>query len=153
MEKTVNSMRMLCKRHKRSEIKSIITVCILSVILQCVRGQDVELLNEIDGYTLEPPSTEHHPQSLDHVQETSEFIELPGGSVTAEKILHRAEKPYLLLADLDVETSGRLVIEPGVSLHFAPSVGITVRGVMQAVVSPCKCKSLKGRQKKIVSKY
>ncbi|XP_055710937.1 protein bark beetle [Phlebotomus papatasi] len=135
MEKTVNSMRMLCKRHKRSEIKSIITVCILSVILQCVRGQDVELLNEIDGYTLEPPSTEHHPQSLDHVQETSEFIELPGGSVTAEKILHRAEKPYLLLADLDVETSGRLVIEPGVSLHFAPSVGITVRGVIQAVGS------------------
>uniref|UniRef100_A0A7G3AYY4 Putative scavenger receptor n=1 Tax=Lutzomyia longipalpis TaxID=7200 RepID=A0A7G3AYY4_LUTLO len=125
----------MCKRHKRSEIKSIIAVCILSVILQCVRGQDVELLNDIDGYTLEPHSTDSHPQSLDHVQETSEFIELPGGSVTAEKILHRAEKPYLLLGDLDVETSGRLVIEPGVVMHFAPSVGITVRGIIQAVGS------------------
>lgn len=133
MGKIVNSVRM-CKRHKRSEIKSIIALCILSVILQCVRGQDVELLNDIDGYTLEPQhATESHP--LDQVQETSEFIELPGGSVTAEKIIHRADKPYLLLGDLDVETSGRLVIEPGVVLYFAPSVGITVRGIIQAVVS------------------
>lgn len=65
----------------------------------------------------------------------SEFTELDGGFIVGEKILRQSESPYVLNTDLEVEKGGTLTIEPGVTLEFAPMVGITVRGVINAVVS------------------
>lgn len=64
-----------------------------------------------------------------------EFTELDGGIIVGEKILRQSESPYVLNTDLEVERDGRLVIEAGVTIEFAAMVGITVRGVITAVVS------------------
>lgn len=63
------------------------------------------------------------------------FTELAGGRVIGEKWLRASESPYTLHTDLVVERSGRLIVEPGVQVHVAPMVGITVRGVLNALVS------------------
>lgn len=65
----------------------------------------------------------------------SEFTELDGGIIVGQKILRQSESPYVLNTDLEVEKGGTLTIEPGVTIEFAPMVGITVRGVINAVVS------------------
>lgn len=65
----------------------------------------------------------------------SPFTELDGGIIVGEKILRQSESPYVLNTDLEVERDGRLVIEAGVTIEFAAMVGITVRGVITAVVS------------------
>lgn len=63
------------------------------------------------------------------------FTELTGGSIVGEKWLRQAESPYTLQTDLHIERTGRLYIEPGVKVHVAPMVGITVRGILNALVS------------------
>lgn len=63
------------------------------------------------------------------------FTELTGGSIVGEKWLRQAESPYTLQTDLQIERTGRLYIEPGVKVHVAPMVGITVRGILNALVS------------------
>lgn len=65
----------------------------------------------------------------------SEFTEIDGGPIVGQRILRQSESPYVLNTDLEVERGGSLVIEPGVTVEFAPMVGITVRGVITAVVS------------------
>ena len=64
-----------------------------------------------------------------------EFTELAGGVYTGEKVLRLSESPYVLNTDLEVEEGGKLIIEPGVVIQFAPMVGITIRGTIIAVVS------------------
>lgn len=64
-----------------------------------------------------------------------EFTELDGGIIVGEKVLRQSESPYVLNTDLEVERGGVLTVEPGVTMEFAPMVGITVRGVINAVVS------------------
>jgi hypothetical protein len=84
---------------------------------------------------------DHHKTSDDHnhynhyENSVSDFTDLTGGKVVGERLLRSSESPYLLRMDLEVERQAKLVIEPGVTIHFAPMVGITVRGVLTAIVS------------------
>lgn len=68
-------------------------------------------------------------------QAPSEFTEISESTISGEKILHRSESPFLLRQDLEIELNAKLTVEPGVTVHFAPMVGITVRGQIQAIVS------------------
>lgn len=87
-------------------------------IVNCDNNNNV--LNEIDN------GGEVHAKST--------LTELMGGRVIGEKWLRQMESPYSLEMDLTVERSGKLFIEPGVTVHVAPMVGITVRGVLTALV-------------------
>lgn len=87
-------------------------------IVKCDNNNNV--LNEIDN------GGEVHAKST--------LTELTGGRVIGEKWLRQVESPYSLEMDLTVERSGKLFIEPGVVVHVAPMVGITVRGVLTALV-------------------
>lgn len=68
-------------------------------------------------------------------EEGMQFTEISGDVVLGEKILRASESPYSLRTDLEVERRARLIIEPGVTIYFAPMVGITVRGSLVALVS------------------
>uniref|UniRef100_A0A182NF13 Uncharacterized protein n=1 Tax=Anopheles dirus TaxID=7168 RepID=A0A182NF13_9DIPT len=70
---------------------------------------------------------EHHPDG-------ARYTEIGGDVVLGEKILRASESPYSMRTDLEVERRARLIIEAGVTIHFAPMVGITVRGSVVAMV-------------------
>uniref|UniRef100_A0A182WH36 Uncharacterized protein n=1 Tax=Anopheles minimus TaxID=112268 RepID=A0A182WH36_9DIPT len=63
------------------------------------------------------------------------YTEIGGDVVLGEKVLRASESPYSMRTDLEVERRARLIIEAGVTIHFAPMVGITVRGSIVAMVS------------------
>jgi hypothetical protein len=65
----------------------------------------------------------------------SQFTEISEQTISGEKVLHHSGSPYLLRQDLEIELNAKLTVEPGVTVHFAPMVGITVRGQIHAVVS------------------
>lgn len=94
------------------------TLLLLPTIVKCDNNN---VLNEIDN------GSEVHAKST--------LTELSGGRVIGEKWLRQIESPYSLQMDLTVEKSGKLLIEPGVTIHVAPMVGITVRGILTALVS------------------
>lgn len=71
----------------------------------------------------------------EHQTAPSQFTEISEHSISGEKVLHRSESPFLLRQDLEIEQNAKLTVEPGVTVHFAPMVGITVRGQIHAVVS------------------
>lgn len=78
------------------------------------------------------PSEENNlPNNLN----TPGLTQHPGG-IIANKVsrLEKHFSPYLIKNDIIVESTGELVIEPGVEVRFAPTVGITVRGVLTAKV-------------------
>lgn len=77
--------------------------------------------------------TEVVPQSSD--ESPSKLSEITERQISGEKILRLSESPYLLRQDLEVLQNARLTIEPGVTVHFAPLVGITVLGQLKAIVS------------------
>ena len=52
--------------------------------------------------------------------------------VSNKRILSLSDSPYYIENDVLVEEDGELVIQPGVTLKFAPGAGITVRGVLTA---------------------
>jgi hypothetical protein len=64
-----------------------------------------------------------------------EFTEINESSITGRTVLYTYKSPYLVRQDLEVQQYGVLEIEPGVKVHFAPMVGITVYGAIKAVVS------------------
>lgn len=73
---------------------------------------------------------------VDNVDDViSDFTEIPGSRILGEKVLSANESPYLLRTDLEIERGGKLIIQPGVVINFAPMVGITIRGTIVAVVS------------------
>lgn len=62
--------------------------------------------------------------------------ELEEQSVVDRKLrLVRSDSPYQIKHDLLIDKNGELEIEPGVELHFAPMVGLTVRGLLLAKVT------------------
>ncbi|RVE49659.1 hypothetical protein evm_005716 [Chilo suppressalis] len=62
------------------------------------------------------------------------LTELPGGVIAGGRTFWKSDNsPYLLRDDLLVERDAELIIEPGVEVRFAPMVGITVRGKLNAV--------------------
>uniref|UniRef100_A0A182M0U9 Uncharacterized protein n=1 Tax=Anopheles culicifacies TaxID=139723 RepID=A0A182M0U9_9DIPT len=74
---------------------------------------------------------EHGPEGTG----TQRYTEIGGDVVLGEKVLRASESPYSMRTDLEVERRARLIIEAGVTIHFAPMVGITVRGSIVAMVS------------------
>ncbi|KAK7591213.1 hypothetical protein V9T40_002826 [Parthenolecanium corni] len=57
------------------------------------------------------------------------------GLITGEKVtLEKQQSPYLVRKDIIIGEDGELRIEPGVTVFFAPTVGITVYGVLTAKV-------------------
>lgn len=66
---------------------------------------------------------------------TTTYTELSGGSITSDRVLRSSESPYAAREHIIVEKGAKLIIEPGVRIEFAPTVGITVRGILHAVVS------------------
>lgn len=99
----------------------IATMIMLLVLGPAIVKCDNNVLNEIDN------GSELHAKNT--------LTELTGGRIIGEKWLRQMESPYSLETDLTVERSGKLFIEPGVTIHVAPMVGITVRGVLTALVS------------------
>lgn len=65
----------------------------------------------------------------------SKFTEISESVVTGEMTLRLSESPFLLRQDLEVMKSAKLIVEPGVTVYFAPMVGITVHGQVKAIVS------------------
>lgn len=127
IEKTMRIERKNCFKLKATvtvshrwltvQLVLVLLLVISTVFVNC----DKTILNEIDN------------GSQQHTKNT--LTELTGGRVIGEKWLRQMESPYLLLMDLSVERSGKLFVEPGVTVHVAPMVGITVRGVLTALVS------------------
>ncbi|XP_075153568.1 C-type lectin domain-containing protein bark beetle isoform X2 [Haematobia irritans] len=64
------------------------------------------------------------------------YTELSGGSITSDRILRASESPFKAREQITIEKGAKLIIEPGVRVEFAPTVGITVRGVIHAVGTP-----------------
>ncbi|TMW54841.1 hypothetical protein DOY81_000074 [Sarcophaga bullata] len=67
---------------------------------------------------------------------STSYTELKISSITGERVLHSNESPFAVRESIVVERNGKLIIEPGVRLEFAPNVGITVRGILHAVGTP-----------------
>lgn len=65
----------------------------------------------------------------------SSYTEINERQITGQKTLHVSESPYLLRQDLEILQNAVLTIKPGVTIHFAPMVGITVHGQLKAIVS------------------
>lgn len=100
----------------RCLVRYFVLLLSCSVLANC----DKSIQNEID--------------SGNQMHTKNSFTELSGGRIVGEKWLKTIESPYSLHTDLVIERSGRLIIEPGVKVHVAPMVGITVRGVLNALV-------------------
>lgn len=66
---------------------------------------------------------------------SASYTELQGGEITGERTLRYSESPFVARQHIEVAKGARLIIEPGVRVEFAPTVGITVRGILHAVVS------------------
>lgn len=65
----------------------------------------------------------------------SKFTEINEQEISGEKILYLSESPFLIRQDLEIQRNAKLIVEPGVTIHFAPMVGITVHGQIKAIVS------------------
>lgn len=144
--KEIKTMHAHCERHQRRQpvrnamnhlhsIHNVFVIAALALLVMLLQPTIVKcdnnnnVLNEIDN------GGEVHAKST--------LTELSGGRVIGEKWLRQTESPYSLGMDLTVERSGKLFIEPGVTVHVAPMVGITVRGVLTALVSSmARCKLL-----------
>lgn len=106
------------KHNKRSVVNIIgnaVVALLLLIVTSETDGQEVAL-NEID---------EHG---------NAQLTELSGGSIVGERTLRLSESPYILRTDMEIELGAKLIVEPGVHIHFSPMVGLTVRGSIIAVV-------------------
>lgn len=95
-------------------------------------------IDETKNINLNVNNNLHDVESVlppDGNSDSSRFTEITEHRITGEKTLTLSESPYLLRQDLEVVRNGRLNIEPGVTIHFAPMVGITVQGQLKAIVS------------------
>lgn len=79
-----------------------------------------------------------HDSEVQAEEIPSKFTEINELTISGEKILYLSESPFLLRQDLEIERNAKLTVEPGVTLHFAPMVGITVHGQILAIVSILK---------------
>lgn len=111
--------------HLARSVFVIATIAVLLLLPAIVICDNNNVLNEIDN------GGEVHAKNT--------LTELSGGRVIGEKWLRQIESPYSLDMDMTIERSGKLIIEPGVTIHVAPMVGITVRGVLTALVSAMTC--------------
>lgn len=106
------------KHNKRSVVNIIGNALVALLLLQVISEtccQEVAQ-NEIDG------------------NGNAQLTELSGGSIVGERTLRLSESPYILRTDMEIELGAKLIVEPGVHIHFSPMVGVTVRGSLIAVV-------------------
>lgn len=106
------------KDNKRSVVNiigNVLVAVLLLIVIGDAGGQEVTL-NEIDG------------------NGNAQLTELSGGSIVGERTLRLSESPYILRTDMEIELGAKLIVEPGVHIHFSPMVGVTVRGSIIAVV-------------------
>ncbi|XP_019892680.2 protein bark beetle isoform X1 [Musca domestica] len=82
------------------------------------------------------PATDVGTSSSSSTTTTTTYTELSGGSITSDRVLRSSESPYAAREHIIVEKGAKLIIEPGVRIEFAPTVGITVRGILHAVGTP-----------------
>ncbi len=82
-------------------------------------------------------SPQNDPRTLyRHTTNANDRAELTTTFISNETIvLERHRSPFLVKEDVFVAEDGELVVEPGVTLLFAPHVGITVRGILTSKVS------------------
>lgn len=100
---------------------------------------DYHSLDEIDdskNVNLNVNNNLHENEALPDAGEApARFTEINEQEISGEKILYLSESPFLLRQDLEILQSAKLIVEPGVTVHFAPMVGITVHGQIKAIVS------------------
>lgn len=77
----------------------------------------------------------YNPSSNSIEQGFRGLTELHGGKIRGNRTLEQTKSPYVLKEDLYIERGATLNIEPGVEVRFVPTVGITVRGTILALVS------------------
>lgn len=125
---------------QRTRNVSLITLLIfLTSLPHQILAQDVES-NEIDQTSNDIVNPdEYRKNDQYHYLSTSAtkdgVTEITEPVITGEKVLRIGESPYQLRTDLVVERGAKLMVEPGVVVYFAPMVGITVKGVVKAIVS------------------
>lgn len=110
--------------------------------VELLQDNDIEFAS-LDGASQLLPATRHSgadvtvaPQgSTPSMTSSSSYTELQGGEILSDRILRRSESPYLARDDIEVLRGARLTIEPGVTIEFAPTKGLKINGVLQAVVS------------------
>lgn len=125
---------------QRTRSFSLLTLFIfLTSLPPRILAQDVES-NEIDQTSNDIVNPdEYRKNDQYHYLSTSAsqngVTEITEAVITGEKVLRMAESPYQLRTDLVVERGAKLMVEPGVVVYFAPMVGITVKGVVKAIVS------------------
>lgn len=109
--------------------------------MELLQDNDIEFAS-LDGATQLLPATRHSggdvtpaPTTSAPPMTSSSYTELQGGEILSERILRRSESPYLAREDLEVVRGAKLTIEPGVTVEFAPTKGLKINGVLQAVVS------------------
>lgn len=145
----------------RSLGKVVATIVIILCLIKRIKSQNSELYESAElpnsqydvdpdlqtntqlQFTLPLPTTKIPPPLLGPDDNTlmssssaaTTYTELKGGSITSERILRSSESPYSVREHLTVERNAKLIIEPGVRIEFAATVGVTVKGVLHAVVS------------------
>ncbi|KAF6211150.1 hypothetical protein GE061_014265 [Apolygus lucorum] len=89
------------------------------------------------GNSVQQNAEDEEAERYDWVSPRDEFptslpdSELPGGLLSNRKMkVDRGQ--YTLKEDLIVDAGAELILEPGVRISFAPTVGITVRGILTA---------------------
>jgi hypothetical protein len=133
-----NRNKMSKNKYKKLHRTLILKLIVLNVFtLNTIWCQD--LVNDDSEVLDNRLNIIDHKISDDHFNHydnaVSQFTELAGGSVVGERLLKASESPYLLRTDLEVERQAKLSVEAGVTIHFAPMVGITIRGTISAIVS------------------
>ncbi|XP_043645719.1 protein bark beetle [Drosophila teissieri] len=111
--------------------------------VELLQDNDIEFAS-LDGATQLLPATRHSgadvtvaPQaSTPSMTSSASYTELQGGEILSDRILRRSESPYLARDDIEVLRGARLTIEPGVTIEFAPTKGLKINGVLQAVGTP-----------------
>lgn len=92
-------------------------------------------IDESKNVNLNVNNNLHETESIPQTDNESPISEITERQISGEKILRQSESPFLLRQDLEVLQNARLTVEPGVTVHFAPLVGITVYGQLKANVS------------------
>lgn len=130
----------------------LIILCALILSVKCQESIDND--NEIDNHTpiqevpndveqfevLSPNNGtigyeyQHHSH-LDDGDDNEDQSGLFSEPIVGETILRLSESPYTITNDIQIRRGAKLIIEPGVTLQFAPMIGITVRGAIEAIVS------------------
>lgn len=96
-------------------------------------GVSADIDDDVETLTFHPQST---PFVMTPRPPDEQVTELAGGVIeNRQQRLGKIHSPYLVKEDIIIERNGELAIEPGVELRFSPMVGLTVRGILSAIVS------------------